>query len=112
MRGVCQVSRASSDWLMRRFQEANPHAQVMRHFLFGDRHTCPQCQTSGQREGTESSRSTAEGEPSLTRSLPSHTKSAAERLATQRTCLAIQLNLGAATEHDGWFVGGNNGKFD
>src|SRR5271157_1150050 len=90
MRGVCQASRAGSDWLMRRFPEANPHAPVMRHFLFGDRHTCPQCQTSAQREGSESARSTAEGEPSLARSLPSHTKSAAERLATQRTCLAIR----------------------
>ena len=37
MRGICQVSRAGSDWLMRRFPETNPHAQVMRHLLFGDR---------------------------------------------------------------------------
>ena len=37
MRGICQVSRAGSDWLMSRFSKANPHAQVMRHFLFGDR---------------------------------------------------------------------------
>jgi len=39
MRGVCQVSRAGSDWLMRRCPEADPHEQVMRHFLLRDRHT-------------------------------------------------------------------------
>ena len=52
IRGIFQVSRAGFAWLMRRFPEANSQVQVMRLFLIGDRHTCTQCQTSAQREGS------------------------------------------------------------